>query len=323
MNIKKFSLLILFVLTVGLLSACSTPKEDPEQVVSKFKAAMTEVQSGDLTVDLAMQGADAQDNLDFKGKVDLKFDRENEKERKADINLLLSGSMKTAERSLSGNADLNFRTLGNQFYLQLKKLQADDPSMQTIQPIVKYYEGKWLKLPEDLIPENVKQLQEKDEATLAKEEEYKKIFRESSLFSVTKEYGVESVNGEKAYHYGITWSEAGVRDYLQKSAVLNGQPMQETNLNDALKLLATVSNTEFWVGTEDYYLYKGILTLNPANDAGVKTQVELTLNANSYNEGANIETPKDATDFNPMELLQFGQMGAAANEAPAPSAPKE
>ncbi len=167
MNIKKLSLLVLFVLTVGLLSACSTPKEDPEQVMNKFKSAMTEIQSGDLTVDLAMQGADAQDNLDFTGKLDLKFDRENEEERKADVALTVSGSMQTAERSLSGNVELAFRTLGNQFYLQLKKLEADDPSLQSIAPIVKLYEGKWLKLSEDLIPENVRKLQEKDEATLA------------------------------------------------------------------------------------------------------------------------------------------------------------
>ncbi len=312
MKTKKFLLLLLVPAALTLLSGCgSKPHEDPQAVLQKFKDASAEIKSGDLSAAVTIKGADTQDNLNLKGQLDLKFDRQKDADKKAEVGLTLSGGLKSADKSLSGNLAFVFRSLGNQFYLKLGKLESDDPSLKTFAPVIALYQGKWLKLQQDLIPDSVKKLQEKDPATLKKEEDLKTLFKSSNLLSISKEFGVENVNGKDAYHYGVTFNEAGLKDYLQKAAALNGgQPMSDQDLEQALKLAQSVSTAEMWIGTSDYYLYKGHLVLNPPkSESGVEMNVAVDLDAHSYNKTVSIDTPADAQEFNPLSLFQFNPAG--------------
>lgn len=319
MKIHKL-LLPLVLVSLLVLPSCgkNTAKEDPEAVIQKFKAAVTEIESAEMKIGLAMKGADSQDQVGFDGKAGLRFDRHDKSDKRAEMDVSFSGSLKTAERSLAGDLAFIFRSAGNQFFLRLDKLKTDDDSFKLYQPFITMYQNKWLKLPESFVPGTLKQMQLKqDEAALKKEEKLKELFRESDMFEVTKEFGVESANGHKSYHYGVSLKPSAVQDYFEKTAAINnGRPLSQADTEQMLKLVGSVDQAELWIGADDYQLYKGLLILTPPSENGVQMQIEATLDADSYNENVSIDALKDAEEFDPMNLLKIAMPQAAELKPP-------
>lgn len=307
METKKFfifKLFALFGLSLFLLASCDTPTETPEDVIRQFKEQTTEIESGDISAEVVMNGTDDQDAIDFTAEFDLKFDRHDQEYRKADIKVSMSGMMKTAEQALDGDIDFNIRTIGEDYYILLDKLESNSENMASIQPIVDGYVGKWLHIADDFIPQNVRQFQEKDEETLAKEKQLKQLFVDTDLFIVTQEYGVESVNGKKTYHYGIQFNEPGVQEYIRKAAIIDGRDLTEAEIEEASKVISYVDNVELWIGVKDYYLYKATayLTGGLAED-DVDMNITVTFEGDDYNRSIKVSAPTEAEEFNPIELL--------------------
>lgn len=304
--------------SVLLLTACGKPDEAPEMVLQKFKAGIAEVKSGQLTLSADMTGVDNKDNVEAKAQLAVAFDWRGEKDRKISIDTSLNGKMTAGETVTDGALDLSLRSVGDNFYIYLKKLESSDPTFKSAEPIIKGYSGKWLKLASDFVPKNIREVQTKDAAALEKENQIRKLFAETALFTVAKEYGKETVNGKKVYHYGIRLDKEGVKDYLRKTALIEGTQITDTQLDDAAKAVDSLQGLEVWIGVKDYYLYKATGHLNAQNEEenGVKAGAQLTLEGAGYNEDQTIETPENAEEFNPLALL----MGAA-QIAPAPATP--
>lgn len=323
MKIKRIGYAMAIVVSAAVMAGCSnTPKETPEEVIGKFKAASVEVKSMELAMKMELAGSDAEDKLDFKGEVGVKFDRNNAEERKLDMKMAVKGGMETAGRSLDMDADFNVLTVADDFYVKLDKLESEDPSIKAIQPFIKAYSGDWLKLTPDLIPEGLRQLQPKDEAALTREKELQALFVKANLFEVTKEYGIESVNGHKSYHYGVRLNPVEMQDYLKAVAALNGQTIPENDLQQMDQFAASVGNAELWIGVKDYYLYKGSVDFAPpvkgAEGAAVDMRAKVMMEVDSYNKDMGIKAPEEAEEFNPLALF----MGAGAAEIPAPAEEK-
>jgi hypothetical protein len=299
-----FKVFALFCLSAVLLASCGQPKESPDQVIQKFKQQVVDIKSADLSGQIAMNGTNAQDTIDFTADANFKFDRRDEEARKADIKVALSGMMKTADQSLDGDIDVSLKSVDDNYYIKLDKLESTSEAMKQIEPVIKDYIGKWQHVANDFIPENVRKLQQKDEATLLREKQLKELFVSTNLFTVTKEYGIENVVGHKTYHYGIKFNEEGVKEYIRGAAIIDGRELTDAEVQDASKIASYVENAELWIGVKDYYLYKAVASLTsgtaePDSDMGLN----ITMEGADYNKSIEIEAPGDAAEFNPLDLL--------------------
>ena len=307
---RYFSKLIAILVAALFLSACApSGTESAEDVIQNFKATAKDIKAADFSVDLAMKCVDEGDNIDFNLTADIKLDRREGAERKADADLKVDGSLNAGGKNLDGSVNVKIRTLGEEFYFNLMSLEANDPSVEKYKPLLEPLEKKWQHLSSDFVPESIKGLQQKDAETLEKEKQIKELFVNTKLFDVTKEYGVESLNGKKVYHYGVSLNKSGLKQYIRKVAAINGQEMTDVEVEEQTVFADSITNIEMWIGTKDYYLYKGALTME-GEDAmeNVSSEISLTYTANSYDTELSIEAPADFEEFNPISLLMGLQM---------------
>ncbi len=308
---------------MAVLSACggSTPAESPEEVIQKFQDATSDFQSGDFDISAKITGADSDESIDLELDLDLAFDNRNESERKADIEIEIDGTFDLAQQATAGNLEAAVRTIGQEFYFRVDDINVDDPSVAIFKGLAAPYLDKWLHISSEFIPEDIRNLQQKDPETLAQEEALRDLFKEANIFIVDKEYGVESVNGTKAYHYGVRFDPAGMKDYIQKVNAITSPELTdaekaqiEKDLEESIAVINAISSFDLWIGTKDYHAYKASLVIEGGNFAGegdqeVDMNVELTIEGDDFNEDQEISAPKDAEDFDPLSLL-LGNSGA-------------
>jgi hypothetical protein len=326
-NRQLFKGILLCGMALLTLSACGqfTP-ESSKDVIHKFKAALKDVKAADFSVDATMVGADKSDNMNLAIKAGAKFDHRDGVDRKADLKLGLSGSLVADGKNLNGSLDAEVRSLGDNFFFNIAKLDSNDPSMDKYKEIIKGYQGKWLQLASDFVPESLKQFQQKDAKTLETEGKLMDLFIDSNLFEVNKEFGVESLNGNKVYHYGVKIDEGGLRDYVQKSAAIQGREMSDAEVDQSVAFVKSVSNIELWIGAKDYDLYKGVVALQGQGTDGPQTNLNLNFIGNSYNVDPMIQAPENPEQFNPITLMMQLQLlnppasqGASTEASPASS----
>ena len=326
MKIKSRFLKVSFLsLAVGFsLTACGgVSPEAPKDVVLKFKEGIRDLRAADLRVDAVMVSADDKDNMDLNVSVGAKFDRRDGEDRKGNLKLKLNGKLAAAGKVLDGDLDLDLRTIGDSFYFNVAKMDSTDPNMAKYKEVIEGYRNKWLHLSNDFVPDSLKQLQKKDEKALEREKRLMDLFVDTNLFEVNKEFGIESLNGKKVYHYGVKMSEDGLKEYVRKAAQIDGREMSDAEVEQAAAFAKTVSNMELWIGAKDYYLYKGVASLSGASpENGVKSDVTLNYVGNSYNEDPKVTSPENPEEFNPVTLMMQLQL-LAPKEEPKPEAEVE
>lgn len=315
--------LALAVTASFLLVACGKG-EAPDVVLKKFKQQIVEINSGNLTFDANVTGSQDSDSVNFSSKVDVRFNRKDLNLRKSDVSIALNGNLNVGGKALEGDMQFNFRNLAQDYYIQLIKLTSTDPSVVAAKDLIAKYEGQWLHVSKDFIPEDIRKLEEKDEAALAKEEQLKQLFVESDLFTVTQDLGEETINGSKAHHYQIAFTEQGVKDYMTRVAQIDGRELTTAEIDEAAKIVAYFQSTDLWIGSKDYSLYKATTVLNGQAinpDAGDMT-ISIDFTGADYNEDVEVEVPADSREFNPIEVLMglsqvAPQDGAMEDEAAA------
>lgn len=315
MKAKKlfsFKLFIALGVSFVLLNSCGGV-DTPEQVVENLKQELTEMQSGNVSVDVSMKGADGSESIDFNANVDAMFDRHEVGNQMADVKVVVKGNMLTEAQTFDGDVDLSIKTVGDDYYVYIDKFESSDESIQAVQPFLSSYLGKWLHVASDFIPENIRELQQQDEAVIAKEAQLKELFINTNLFDVIKDYGVENLNGKKVYHYGVKLNEGGIKDYVRKAAIIDGRELTDAEVEEAAKVAGQVSNAELWIGSKDFQLYKAVATLSDNNSEGPTMSIDFVYEGSDYNKKMKIDAPTDAQEFNPLELL-MGYGAAAVSE---------
>ena len=302
----------LFAMAVALftLSACGQSLESPENVISKAKEAITEVESGRLDVTATAEGNNGTDDLLFEGVLELAFDQHDEDAPVADVHVDVSGEMQAGEKSLNGDLDFDFVTLGQDYYVKLNSFSTNDDSLTAMQPFVDLYMGKWLYIAEDFIPEDIRGLQEQDEAAKLRQKQLKELFVETELFDVVKEYGIEKLNGYSVYHYGLSPNMNGFKDYMTKAAVIDGRELTVQEVEEGIEVLQYIKQAEVYIDVEDYYVLKSVFLFSGEalnEDSGL--DVEVVMEGADYNETISVEAPEGAEEFNPLALMMG--LGAA------------
>ena len=299
---RKYVLLAL-VATL-LLSACNKPLEAPEAVIEKAKQAVIDVQSGQVEVVATVDGNNGRDDLDFDGNMSLTFDKREEDNSKFDLHLDVSGKMQTGEQNLDGDLDVNFITMDKEYYVMLNELSSSDPSVASIEPFINLYSGKWLRIAEDFIPENIRELQGQDEAFMLKKKQLEDLFAETTLFDVVKEYGVEKLNGHSVHHYGLAVNMNGFKDYMSKAAIIDGRELTQQEIEEAVTVLSYIREAEVYIDVDTYHIIKSVFRFSgEAISSDASLEVEIVVDGSDYNKSVSIEVPEDAEDFNPLNLI--------------------
>lgn len=309
-SLQKLSAISL--LSLVLLAGCNSGStESPDDVIEKAKEALLEIDSAEIEVDASVLGSSSSDDLDFTGTMELAFDNTDEENKMMDLHLDVSALMKAGERSLTGDIDLAVVVMGNEYFVKLNELDSSDPSWSSVLPFVNLYKGKWLQIAEDFIPENIRELQSEDDAAELKREQMEALFLEKELVRVKKDYGVETLNGEKVYHYGLEVNQKGFEEYMAEVAVIDGLALTPAELEEAIAVLEYIKDIELFVSTDDYHVQKAVFVLTgEAIEDESNLDVEITVLGKNYNKPVNVEAPEGAEPFNPLNLL-LGAGGAA------------
>jgi hypothetical protein len=302
--------LLLAGLTIFVLSACGESLESPEVVIDKAKQAIVDISSGTVDVSAEAEGKNGTDDLLFEGGMELTFDKSDAENQKLDLHIMLSGNLQAGEKSLDGDLDVNFVTVDKEYYVKLNKLSSSDESLTSIQPFIDLYIGKWLRIAEDFIPENIRELQGQDEAIMLKKKQLQDLFVETTLFDVVKEYGVENLNGEKVYHYGLQPNIGGFKDYMAKAAIIDGRELTAQEIEEAVKVLSYIKEAELYIDVDDYYVLRSIFLFSGAalsEEADANLEVEIVIDGSDFNKSVSVKAPEGAEDFNPLNLMMgFG-----------------
>lgn len=310
--------LLLAALSVTMLAACGESLESPETVMNKAKEAVVEVDSGKIEVTAKAEGQNGTDDLLFTGEVEMVFDKQDRENKKMDLHVSLSGDLKAGEKELNGDFDLNLLTLAEQYYVKLNKLESSDESITQMKPFIDMYKGKWLKIAEDFVPEDIRDLQGEDEAMRLKKKQLEDLFVETKLFDVVKEYGVEKLNGEKVYHYGVKPNIEGFKDYMTKAAIIDGRELTLQEVEEAVEVLTYVKNAELYIDVDDYYVLKSVLQFTGealSEEADANLEVEIVIEGSDYNKSVTVKAPADAEDFNPLNLVMgLGALSAMPDD---------
>jgi len=303
-------LLVASGISVFFLSACSTVSlKSSEDVITEFKSAINNVRTVDMSVDVEMTSENADDNIGFKVKADGKLDRKDKNNHKIDFDIKLDGSMDAGERSISGEANFKIIALGGEYYLNLLKFNSTDEATKKAEKILAPYMKKWQLLPSDLMPDDIKKFQNKDEEELKKEEKVRKLFIDIKLFEVIKEYGAEKLDGRKVYHYGIKLNKEGVREYVNKASTIMGRELTIDEIEEYVSYTDRISNMELYISKEDYLLYKAVIdVMSKGKTDEIVNNTHLVYTARSYNKDIKIEKPTDYVIFNPIGLMMGVQM---------------
>jgi len=310
-------LIALFGISMFFLNACATKTEPADVVITKFKQAVKTIDAVDMKLEASMTGKDEKDNINFDLTGDVKLDRLSDV-KKADVTAKLGGSLLAADKKMEGNIDLEILTIGQEFYFFLNQFDTSDPQTENIEKQLEPYIKKWEHLASDFVPESIKKWQEKDEAALKREEQLKDLFVNTTLFDVTKEYGIEKVEGNKAYHYAVRPNKEGVKEYIKKAATINGREMTDQEVLDSASFVDSITNLELWIGHDDYFLYKGVLELSGKNpDSNVTSQISITYTGNSYNKDLKLKAPDKFEEFNPISLIMSMQLEEGATTGTA------
>ena len=159
MQTKRYFLLKIFALSsisLLLLTSCGGGNESPNVVIQKFKEQTSVIKSGDLTAHAVVKGVGlaekANEKIDLNADLTAKFDRREGSEHKADVKLDLGGSMNSADKNFQGSLGFNFISVSEDYFLKIDKLEVSDDSLQTLQPFLQKYQGKWLHIAKDSFP---------------------------------------------------------------------------------------------------------------------------------------------------------------------------
>jgi hypothetical protein len=303
--VQVSGMLVLAVVSLLTLSACNKDMESPKAVMQKAKEAIVDVRSGQVQFTASMQGNNGEGDLVFSGALDLAFDKSDESDAKADLHVDLSGNIQAAEQNLDGDLDFNFITVGNEYYVRVNEFQTNDQSLQPIVPFINLYADKWLRIDEEIIPQNIRELQGQDQAMELKRQQLEGLFIDTELFTVSKEYGVEKLNGRRVYHYGLQVNMDGFRDYVSRAAVIDGRELTMQEVEEAIQVLSYLRDAELYIDAENYYILKSVFRFSgeALAEESANLDVEIVVEGSDFNKSVRVEAPEDAEDFNPLNLF--------------------
>lgn len=306
--------------------------EQSDDVIVNMVDAMKDVTS--VAVDAQMDIAVADDvngNVDVSGSYVAKIDMKDTEDPKADMSITGDVNMSGPEGDLSARLSLDIKALSKKAYIRLNDISLtmeNQTSMEAsfagamVDMYAEQLSGKWIVADAAAGEEFGADL-----GALEDQEEIQEVifdeFKQSELLSDIESKGMDKVNGENSYHYGVTINfvklvdfAEGVTERLVQEGIITseeagdyGQDFAEGREN--AKDLADME-FEMWIDEDDYYLRKIVFapyTAKPEDAAEVTFSGTLVLD--QFNEEFEIVAPEGAQPLEElMQQMLGGMMGS-------------
>lgn len=301
-SLSKYFLVAVASLIV--LTACKKSPESSGEVLTNAKEAVIDLNSGTVDITGTIKGQEVEDAIDLEAGLVMTFDDRKEKEKKLDAKMKVTGTMKSQNKTVNGDLDAQMISIGSQYYVKINKLSSNDEGIVMMEPFINQYKEKWLRIAEDFIPANIRNLQAQNEMTEEQRKQIEELFLETKFFTVAKDYGMEELDGVEVYHYALTPDQEAFKTYMTKSALVEGRPMTQAEIDQSVAFLSSLEKAEFFISKKDYSLKKALFTFSgDTQSPGSNLTMEITVLTSGFNQSTDIEAPASSEDFNPLNLI--------------------
>lgn len=286
----KRSLSIIAV-SLALVSCASkgestVPELAPAEVLSRAAKATQSLESAqyvaqgdfDSTTDAqSTQGTFRMDGMLQKAGEQLRFQLDLDAEMDAlDESSTVSGTVEVVMIS------------SDEVYMNLHSL-ASQPSSAIFDPsMVSVIAGKWWKLPEtDTAP-----------VTGTVTPDPRLLHAQAQVVEVTKDRGVDIVNGVPTYHYDVRLNKEKLVSYLAAVAQEKGAEFAPELVREDLKNLE--ASGQLWIDAEHFYIQKIVWVLQSLTlKNGGSASASVTITFRNHNSAPNIIPPTEYEIFSP------------------------
>lgn len=307
---KKVRMLLLS-LAVLFGSGCAlmdkvAPAPEPQEVIKEMITNMNDVKSGafDISSKIYKEDKDVETSIDADVKLTAKTEEIEGDIPNVTFSLDLTLDTNDAEKGeMKGNVKMNSTITDGSFYFKLDDLTLPEELQAQVSGFVDMYKGNWYKLPDELMPPEVKEELVKSYSDDTKKEKLRALLKEAKLFEV-----LESSEADGQYVYKTQIDQEGLKNLSKEIAKLEDEVVTDEDLAMLDEFFTKHNHTiTLHINKDSRYLDRIEATIN-AKEATEKFDISFTMNFTDHNKAQNITAPEDAQDFNPMSLMGLGMM---------------
>ncbi|MDB4978042.1 MAG: hypothetical protein JWM56_228 [Candidatus Peribacteria bacterium] len=265
-------------------------------------------QTGLAPGDVLGKAATASRNLqsvNFNGNGTLQIGKENQK---ADIQIQAQGSLqdegkqtqllvtlggtftdKKQDYAVHGNAEIIVAG-PDEIYLNVHSLETTPAHPLLNQQMIKNLGGQWWKLPAGT----------KKSASISPDPSL--LRAQSEVVKVSKNYGIEKIDGTDAYHYDVLIDKDKLLAFLQKTAQEKGELFETEKARQMIGGFDAKGSV--WVDASTFFLHKIMWSVAPVSPATDSYAFTLELNFTGHNAAAAISPPAKFNIMSPNIPLQ-------------------
>lgn len=286
MRLHRLSLLLCFALSACSNTVSVQPEISPEEVLKLATRAVKTLESAQYTVQgdfdttsdaLTAVGTVRLDGMLADGGEQLRF----QMDLTADVDSL------SGDSSVSGTLEVVVIS-EDEVYMNVHSL-ISQPSTAFFRPeMIGALAGQWWLLSEDQSPPMA------DSVTPDP-----RLFQaQAEVVSVTRDRGIEMINGRDAYHYDTVLDKEKLAEYLDAVAEEKGEQF------DTEEIIATIDEIEasgqLWIDTETFFVQKinWVVQSMPLKNGGTAS-ITFTVTFRNQNESPAILPPQGAKQFSP------------------------
>ena len=220
------------------------------------------------------------------------------------LDLTANQEVRGQAMSISGNVEVVVLP-GDEVFLNIHSLTSQ-PSSTLFKPeLIARLADRWWKLPAGDTPVVI--------GTVTPDPRL--LQAQAQVVKVTKDRGMESVNGRSSYHYDVTLDKEKLLAFLEQQAEQKGE---EFDVSAAKIQLSEIdASGQIWIDEQTYYLQKlqWMIAAIPMQNGGTAS-ASFTVTFRNLNSAPNITPPEDATIFSPAVLFTMPSEQLAPDALP-------
>lgn len=300
--------LLLFGTTCAFLVACSpeqsvVPNLPPEEVLENAAKATQSLESAQYVVQSEFDAsADAWSAVGSL-RMDGMLQSAGEQLR---FQLDITADVEDVQGSSSIDGTLEVAVISEEeVYMNLHSLIAQPSSTFFNPEMIGAIAGQWWLLPPgDTLP-----------VSASVTPDPRLLQMQSQVISVTRDRGVDTVQGRPSYQYDVVLDKEKLLLYLSAVAKESGQ---EFDVKEAESKFALVdASGQIWIDAETYYMQKlsWVIQSLPLDNGG-EASVSFTITFRNHNEAPTIQPPTDAKPFTPTVFFSLPNDALFPEELP-------
>ncbi len=179
----------------------------------------------------------------------------------------------------------------NEVYLNIRALSSQPEGTVFRPELVERFAGRWWLLPAGVSPAGAMSITQDPRMLQA----------QSKVVTVTRDRGIETLDGRDTYHYDVSLDTARLLAYISAHSAERGDTFDAESMLQYIQ--GIVATGELWIDAQTYFLQKiqwNIASV-PYGDGGMLS-LAAVIALRSHNSAPAIASPKEFTSFTPAAL---------------------